>query len=96
MKIVMAVMVVILGATGLVTPEVSLTRQATTPPAVSQKSTNYVRLQQPTLFTYQELVTLGTTDTLTGRLEDKLHAITTTPFLSNEAYYRGVKPHRPY
>lgn len=54
-----------------------------------------VRLQQPELFTYQELVTLGTTDNVSGKLGDKLRAITTTPFLSNEAYYRGARPHRP-
>jgi endonuclease/exonuclease/phosphatase family metal-dependent hydrolase len=55
----------------------------------------YVRLQQPRLFTYQELVTLGTIDDVGGKLAGKLHTITTTPFLSNEAFYRGAKPHKP-
>ena len=55
----------------------------------------YVRLQQPMMLTYDELVALGTSNKASGELGNKLHAITTTPFLSNEAYYRGAKPHRP-
>ncbi len=58
-------------------------------------TSSYVRLRQPPFLTYQELVTLGTTDDVGGRLRDKLQTITTTPFISNEAYYRGAKPHRP-
>jgi hypothetical protein len=70
-------------------------RQGKTTGPVSNETAGYVRLQQPTLFTYQELVTLGTSDKVSGTLGDKLLAITTTPFLSNEAYYRGAQPHRP-
>jgi endonuclease/exonuclease/phosphatase family metal-dependent hydrolase len=55
----------------------------------------YVRLQQPRMLTYDELVALGTSKPFSDELKAKLHSITTTPFLSNEAYYRGAKPHRP-
>jgi len=47
------------------------------------------------MLTYDELVTLGTNDKLSEELRDKLHSITTTPFVSNEAYYNGAKPHLP-
>ncbi len=55
----------------------------------------YVRLHGPEMLTYDELVTLGASDKPGAGLEDKLQALTTTPFLSNEAYYRGARPHRP-
>jgi endonuclease/exonuclease/phosphatase family metal-dependent hydrolase len=55
----------------------------------------YVRLQQPRMLTYDELVALGTSNPFSDELRDKLHSVTTTPFLSNEAYYSGAKPHRP-
>ncbi|HSV27812.1 MAG TPA: peptidoglycan-binding domain-containing protein, partial [Sedimentisphaerales bacterium] len=55
----------------------------------------YVRLQQPKMLTYDDLLALGRSDKVSSGLENKLHAITTTPFLSNEAYYRGARPHRP-
>jgi len=55
----------------------------------------YVRLQQPAMLTYNDLLALGTSDKTSGVLGKKLHAIMTTPFLSNEAYYQGAKPHRP-
>jgi len=61
----------------------------------SNDTGRYVRLQQPEMLTYDELLALGTSDKVSGELGDKLHAITTTPFLSNEAYYHGAKPHRP-
>jgi endonuclease/exonuclease/phosphatase family metal-dependent hydrolase len=55
----------------------------------------YVRLQEPALFSYDELVALAENGELDERLDQKLTAIRTTPFVSNEAYYRGAKPHRP-
>ena len=61
----------------------------------SQDAGKYVRRQQPTMFSYDELVALGTSKKISAELADKLHAITTTPFLSNEAYYQGAQPHRP-
>ena len=94
-KSVTAILVVALVLSGVVMLVIRQARQRTTTVPVSNKTESYVRLQQPTLFTYQELVTLGTTDRVSGTLGDKLLAITTTPFLSNEAYYRGAQPHRP-
>src|SRR4051812_22158281 len=48
----------------------------------------YIRTQQPQMLTYEELVSLGKSRKVSTDLESKVHAITTTPFLSNEAYYR--------
>jgi endonuclease/exonuclease/phosphatase family metal-dependent hydrolase len=58
-------------------------------------SGDYVRLQIPELFTYDELVTLSRPDPLPPALETKLKTLTTTPFISNEAFFRGARPHRP-
>ncbi len=54
----------------------------------------YTRYQEPAMFSYDELVALQE-DQLDDGLDAKLTAIRTTPFLSNEAHYRGAKPHRP-
>lgn len=62
---------------------------------VATKADTYLRLQQPEMFSYEELLALGTTHNLSGTVGDKLHTLTTTPFISNEAYYRGATPHRP-
>jgi hypothetical protein len=82
------ILVLILIASGLVTLYITQSRKS--------KETNiYVRLQQPKMLTYDELVALGTSNKFSDELRDKLHSVTTTPFLSNEAYYNGAKPHRP-
>jgi hypothetical protein len=47
------------------------------------------------MFSYAELVTLSNTDPLDDALTGKLKLLTTTPFISNEAYYAGVKLHKP-
>jgi hypothetical protein len=62
---------------------------------MGQFSGDYVKLQIPELFTYDELVTLSKSDPLALPLEAKLRALTETPFISNEAFYRGARPHRP-
>jgi len=59
-----------------------------------QFSGDYLRLQLPELFTYDELVTLSQPDPLPPAIEAKLRTLQTTPFLSNEAFYRGARPHR--
>jgi endonuclease/exonuclease/phosphatase family metal-dependent hydrolase len=67
-------------------------------PAAAQslpETESYVRYQEPALFSYDELVALVESDPLEERLGQKLAAIRTTPFVSNEAHYRGAKPHRP-
>ncbi len=55
----------------------------------------YVLLQIPELFTYDELVELGTVEAVRHPLKAKLDAVLTTPFISNEAYYNGTRPLRP-
>ena len=55
----------------------------------------YVRYQEPDLFSYDELVALAETEPLGDPLRSKLDVLTTTPFISNEAHYQGTKPHRP-
>src|ERR1700748_1041198 len=52
----------------------------------------YVRESGPELFTYNELVQLNSPQELTPQLADKLHKITTTPFINNEAWESGVRP----
>jgi len=89
------ILVAVLITAGLMTFYVTQGRQEKETLPLSKDAGSYVRLQQPTMLTYDELVALGTSNKVNGELGDKLHAITTTPFLSNEAYYRGAKPHRP-
>ena len=55
----------------------------------------YVRNSIPNMFSYEELVQLSTDQELKPELANKLNTLTTTPFINNEAYYRGVKPHSP-
>ena len=95
MRIALAILVVVLGVGSLVTPVIGQAPQGKKAAPASNPAASYVQLQQPRVFAYAELVTLGTVDTISGRLGDKLHAITTTPFLSNQAYYRGARPYRP-
>jgi hypothetical protein len=87
-----AILVVVLLATGLIAFYViqSRKKKVTIPPTGI-----YVRVQQPSILTYDELVALGTNNKFSDELRDKLHSLTTTPFLSNEAYYNEAKPHRP-
>ena len=56
---------------------------------------DYIRSSQPPLFNYRELVALGEQDNVDPRLAAKLHTLLTTPFVNNEAYFRGTKPMRP-
>jgi len=64
--------------------------------ASSVVAEEYVRLSTPDFFTYDELVALSeNVEQLEPSLAEKLKYITTTPFLSNEAYYRGAKAYIP-
>src|SRR4051812_17770912 len=56
------------------------------PQAVLLRAQNYVRDSEPALFSYDELVQLGLRQELSPELAEKLGAITTTPFVNNEAY----------
>ena len=51
--------------------------------------------QAPQLLTYQELVQLYEQETPLDALQNKLRRLLTTPFVSNEAAARGVKPLLP-
>jgi endonuclease/exonuclease/phosphatase family metal-dependent hydrolase len=53
---------------------------------------DYVRNSQPTLFSYDELVQLSLNQEMSPELAEKLRVVTTTPFVSNEAYFREAKP----
>jgi endonuclease/exonuclease/phosphatase family metal-dependent hydrolase len=56
------------------------------------RAQNYVRDSEPKLFSYDELVQLSLDQEMSPELAEKLRAITTTPFVNNEAYYRGARP----
>ena len=56
------------------------------------RAQEYTKDSGPDLFTYDELVQLGSAEALSPKLADKLHVVTTTPFINNEAYYRGARP----
>jgi endonuclease/exonuclease/phosphatase family metal-dependent hydrolase len=58
----------------------------------SLKAQDYVRDSRPDLFSYDELVQLSLDQPLTPALAEKLHVVTTTPFINNEAYYAGARP----
>lgn len=53
---------------------------------------DYVRYSQPTLFSYDELVQLSLNQEMSSELAEKVRVVTTTPFVSNEAYFRQAKP----
>jgi endonuclease/exonuclease/phosphatase family metal-dependent hydrolase len=60
--------------------------------AASLLGQDYVRDSEPELFTYDELVQLGSKQDLTPELATKLRAVITTPFINNEAYLHGARP----
>jgi endonuclease/exonuclease/phosphatase family metal-dependent hydrolase len=55
----------------------------------------YVRLSEPKLLTFDELVQLEKVDDPSPELAIRLDQLLHTPFLSNEAFYGGAKPNRP-
>ena len=59
------------------------------------RTQEYSRYSAPEMFNYDELVALSEDQELSPVLAEKLDRITTTPFVSNEAHYRGARPHRP-
>jgi hypothetical protein len=50
-----------------------------------QRDGAYVRTSSPALYSHDELLHLGNSATGTKALEHKLHALVTTPTISNEA-----------
>jgi endonuclease/exonuclease/phosphatase family metal-dependent hydrolase len=63
--------------------------------AQNDHGTDYIRSSQPPLLNYQELVTLSKQETVDPALADKLNTLLTTPFINNEEYFAGTRPHRP-
>ena len=65
-------------------------------PVVAQEETpstpEYIHDSRPELFSYDELIQLGSGEELSPEITTKLHTLTTTPFINNEAYYGGAKP----
>ncbi|HEX8558795.1 MAG TPA: endonuclease/exonuclease/phosphatase family protein [Pyrinomonadaceae bacterium] len=62
---------------------------------LSDAPTAYARRQAPELLAYDELVQLYEQKTPPAALQDKLRCLLTTPFVSNAAAARGVKPLLP-
>ena len=58
----------------------------------SLRAQDYARDSRPDLFSYDELVQLSLDQPLTPVLAEKLHVVTNTPFVNNEAYYAGARP----
>ena len=54
-----------------------------------------LRTSGPALLTYDEIIQLYQQDVLAGPLSDKLQTLLTTPFVSNRAFERGVRPLKP-
>jgi endonuclease/exonuclease/phosphatase family metal-dependent hydrolase len=65
---------------------------ATLAGAAFLRAQNYVRDSEPELFSYDELVQLSLDQEMSPALSEKLRILTTTPFINNEAYYRGARP----
>ncbi len=63
--------------------------------AQNKPRSDYIRSSQPPLLNYKELVALGEQETVDPALAKKLNTLLTTPFVNNEAYFKGTKPVRP-
>ncbi|MBI1977551.1 MAG: endonuclease/exonuclease/phosphatase family protein [Candidatus Omnitrophica bacterium] len=55
---------------------------------------DFIRYSEPNFLTFEELVSLSKNPIPEGALYTKLKKLWTTPIVSNEAYYRGVRPPR--
>jgi endonuclease/exonuclease/phosphatase family metal-dependent hydrolase len=58
-------------------------------------SPQHVRHSAPDFLTFEELVELSDIEKPEGELGEKFQRLLATPFLSNEAHHRGVRPLRP-
>jgi len=59
--------------------------------ATSLRAQDYLRDSEPKFLSYDELVQLSLDQEMSPELAEKLHVITTTPFINNEAYLSGVR-----
>jgi hypothetical protein len=51
---------------------------------------DYKRTSEPAMLSYDELVALGDEEPVEPALAAKLHALLTTRFINNEAYFNGL------
>lgn len=58
-------------------------------------SAHLIRLRQPQILPFSDLVTLTTVDPPPPELQKRLEALRSEPFISNEAAFDGVQPIRP-
>ena len=65
-------------------------------PAVSAPSEEFTRYQAPEFLTFEELRALSANPYPTGHVRQKFEHLWTTPIISNEAYFAGARPHRPF
>src|SRR5579862_7292552 len=56
---------------------------------------DYVKVSAPKPLAFDDLVELEKIDEPKPQLANRLDELLHTPFLSNEAFYDGAKPHRP-
>jgi len=59
--------------------------------ALTVEAKEYTKDLRTELFSCEELLQLGSRQTLSPTLAAKLHVLSTTPFSNNEAYYLGAK-----
>ena len=64
-------------------------------PPIRAGAQEFVRHQEPEFLTFDELKTVSQDPHPGGKLEAKLKRFWKTPVISNEAYYRDIKPIRP-
>jgi len=57
--------------------------------------TNFVPSSKPQVLSFSELVQVSQSETPNKSVADKMTTLLHTPFISNEAYLKGVKPIRP-
>src|SRR3989338_2581594 len=65
-------------------------------PAVSAPSEEFTRYQAPEFLTFEELRALSANPYPTGHVRQKFEDLWTMTIISNEAYFAGARPHRPF
>jgi len=75
-------------------PEPAESGRVAAPPEPEPEAEPYIRSAGPPTLAYPELLEL-LNDPVGEPLAAKLGALLNTPFVSNEAYYRGARPHKP-
>ena len=77
-------------------PAFGMGRDSFAVPQAAPQEAGFVRYAAPDLLAFEELVELSDTEQPDGALGKRFRYLLYTPFVSNEAYYRGAtKPRRP-